>query len=70
MSTTTQHRKLLRPSQGRVIGGVCAGIADHLGWSRTTVRVLTALSVLIPGPQVLAYVVLWILMPDQRRALA
>ncbi|PFG41530.1 phage shock protein C (PspC) family protein [Isoptericola jiangsuensis] len=70
MSDTSQTRKLYRPVQGRVIGGVCAGIADHFGWSRTTVRVLTALSVLIPGPQVLAYVVLWVLMPDQRKAFA
>jgi len=47
-----------------------AGIADYFGWSRTTVRVLAALSVLIPGPQVLAYIVCWILVPDQRKAFA
>jgi phage shock protein C len=63
-------RKLYRPTQGRVIGGVCAGIADYFGWSRTTVRILTAVSVLIPGPQVLAYIVFWVLMPDQRRVFA
>lgn len=47
-----------------MIAGVCAGIARRYGWNPTTVRVLTALSVLIPGPQVLAYIVLWILMPN------
>lgn len=70
MSNPSQTRKLYRPSQGRVLGGVCAGIADHFGWSRTTVRVLAALSVLIPGPQFLAYVLLWVLVPDQRKAFA
>ncbi|MEG3613953.1 PspC domain-containing protein [Isoptericola haloaureus] len=63
-------RKLYRPSHGRVFGGVCAGIADYLGWDRTLVRVLTVASVFIPGPQVLAYIVFWILMPDERKAFA
>lgn len=69
MSTPhSPSRKLSRPSNGRVIGGVCAGIADYFGWSRALVRVLTVASVLIPGPQFLAYIVFWILMPDERRA--
>lgn len=65
----TSRRKLFRPKHGRVLGGVCAGLADYLGWSRGLVRVLAVASVLIPGPQVLAYVVLWILMPDEEKAL-
>ncbi|WP_344102509.1 PspC domain-containing protein [Myceligenerans crystallogenes] len=55
---------LSRPRQGRMIAGVCAGVARRFGWGTTTVRVLTALSVLIPGPQVLAYIVLWVVMPN------
>ncbi|GAA1981674.1 PspC domain-containing protein [Isoptericola halotolerans] len=66
--TTPRPQKLYRPGNGRVFGGVCAGIADYFGWSRGLVRLLTALSVLIPGPQVLAYIVFWILMPDERKA--
>jgi len=62
-------RKLFRPKHGRVIGGVCAGLADWLGWSRGLVRVLAVASILIPGPQVLAYIVLWILMPDEDKAM-
>jgi phage shock protein C len=62
-------RTLFRPKHGRVLGGVCAGLADYLGWSRGLVRVLSVASVLIPGPQVLAYIVLWILMPDEDKAL-
>lgn len=63
----TNGHVLHRPSQGRILGGVCAGIADYFGWNRTLVRVLTVASILIPGPQVLAYVVGWILIPDERK---
>ncbi|CAM3435138.1 PspC domain-containing protein [Isoptericola cucumis] len=82
MSTTTPYpqapyqqpappprRKLFRPSRGRMLGGVCAGLADYLGWSRGLVRILTVASILIPGPQVLAYIVLWIVMPSEAKAL-
>ena len=52
-------------SRNRMIAGVCGGIAEWLGWSPTTVRVLyvlvSILSVAFPG--ILVYIVLWILMP-------
>ena len=44
---------------------MCAAIADRNGWSRTTVRLVAALSVLLPGPQVLAYLIAWIVMPSE-----
>ena len=55
---------LVRPRRGRVIAGVCAGIADQFGWSRFTVRLLFVVSMLLPGPQVLVYLALWVLVPD------
>ncbi len=55
---------LTRPRHGRVVAGVCAGIADHYGWSRTMVRLLFVLFGLF-GAGELAYIVLWILMPKQ-----
>ncbi len=60
-----RERGFVRPRQGRVIGGVCAGIARPLDTSARLVRVLAVLSVILPGPQVLAYVLLWILMPEE-----
>jgi phage shock protein PspC (stress-responsive transcriptional regulator) len=53
-----------------MLGGVCAGIADYFGWDRTAVRLLTVASLLLPGPQVLAYLVLWVLVPDEHKAAA
>lgn len=47
-----------------MIAGVCSGVARQFGWDPTLVRVLTVASCLIPGPQFLAYIALWILMPN------
>ncbi len=67
-SPTPATARLVRPTQGRRIGGVCAAIADRYGWSRTTVRLLAVVSVLFPGPQVLAYVIGWIVIPGETEA--
>jgi len=61
------QQPLMRVRQGRLIAGVCGGIAKWLDWDPTLVRlgyvVLTVLSVGFPG--VLIYIVLWILMPQE-----
>ncbi|WP_430593087.1 PspC domain-containing protein [Humidisolicoccus flavus] len=57
---------LSRPQRQKVIAGVCAGIANRFGWSHTVTRVLTVASLLLPGPQVILYIVLWILIPKSR----
>lgn len=59
-------RSFSRPRQGRIIAGVCAGLAQRFGWSPFLVRLLFLLSIIIPGSQVLVYIVLWILMPNQK----
>jgi phage shock protein C len=51
-----------------MIGGVCAGIARRFGWNPTTVRIVAVASILIPGPQVLAYLICWIFIPNERQA--
>jgi phage shock protein PspC (stress-responsive transcriptional regulator) len=58
--TTTS---LTRPQQGRVIAGVCAGLAQRYGWNANVVRLLFLLSCLLPGPQFVIYLVLWVLIP-------
>jgi phage shock protein PspC (stress-responsive transcriptional regulator) len=35
--------------------------------SATLVRVLFALSIVLPGPQIVVYLLLWILMPKEPR---
>jgi phage shock protein PspC (stress-responsive transcriptional regulator) len=56
---------LARPRHDRVIAGVCAGIAKRFGVSALTVRVLFLLSCLLPGPQFLVYLALWLLLPQE-----
>ncbi len=71
MATTRERAQagtmntLYRPISGRIIGGVCAGLAQRFGWKPTTVRILFLLSCLLPGPQFIAYIALWIIIPSE-----
>lgn len=58
-------KTLQRPRQGAMIAGVCAGIAHRFGWSAGLVRFLFVISCILPGPQFLIYLALWILMPKR-----
>ncbi|HEX4359259.1 MAG TPA: PspC domain-containing protein [Pseudonocardia sp.] len=57
---------LSRPRHGTVIAGVCAGLADRFGMSPFVVRLLFVLSCLLPGPQFIIYLVLWVIMPKRQ----
>jgi phage shock protein PspC (stress-responsive transcriptional regulator) len=50
-----------------MLAGVCAGLAQRFGRSPGFVRLLFLLSLLLPGTQVIVYLVLWILMPNEDR---
>ncbi|MFG1674002.1 PspC domain-containing protein [Micromonospora humi] len=63
-------RKLVRPREGRMLAGVCAGLAQRFGMSAGMVRLLFLLSLLLPGTQVIVYLILWVLMPNEDRYLA
>jgi phage shock protein PspC (stress-responsive transcriptional regulator) len=56
---------LYRPRQGRMIAGVCAGLGRRLGLRSRTVRLLAVLSCLLPGPQFVIYIILWVMMPSE-----
>ena len=56
--------KLQRPRSGRVIAGVCAALGQRFGLSPTLVRLIFLLSCLLPGPQFIIYIVLWIVIPN------
>jgi phage shock protein PspC (stress-responsive transcriptional regulator) len=59
---------LYRPRDDRWIAGVCSGLARRFGLSSNVMRLIFLLSCLLPGPQFVVYIVLWILMPDESRA--
>lgn len=57
--------ELARPMQHKMIAGVCAGLAKRFGLGTGTVRFLFVLSCLLPGPQIIIYIILWIMMPKR-----
>ncbi len=61
------HRQgLVRPRDGRVLGGVCAGLGRRFGIDPWPARLLfVILLLLIPGSQFLIYPALWIMMPAE-----
>ena len=64
MTNSSPAPTLSRPRTGRVIGGVCAGIAQRFGWSPNAVRLAFLISCLLPGPQVIIYIAAWIIVPS------
>jgi phage shock protein C len=62
-----QRPGLKRSRDQRIIAGVCGGIAEWLGWSAGTVRLLYALITLFTGVPAIVYLVLWVVMPERDR---
>jgi phage shock protein PspC (stress-responsive transcriptional regulator) len=63
-SSARVPRRLVRRTDDKMLGGVCAGLADHLGVDPTLVRVLTVLAtVLGAGSVLIAYLVAWVIVP-------
>ncbi len=69
--TRNDARSLLRrplrpPRQPRLMGGVCSGLAQWLGWDRAVVRLAFVLLALATSllPAVVLYAVLWFAIPE------
>ncbi len=60
---------LMRSRVNRKIAGVCGGIAEQNGWDPTVVRLIWLALVFFGGTGVLAYVVLWVVLPEAPFAL-
>ena len=61
-----RRQGLVRPRQGRILGGVCAGLARRFGIGPTMMRILFVVTlIVIPGSQIIVYPILWILMPSE-----
>jgi phage shock protein PspC (stress-responsive transcriptional regulator) len=60
-----RRRRLVRPRDDRWIGGVCAGLGRRFGVSPNLVRLLFVVSTILPGPQFIIYIALWLLIPNE-----
>lgn len=61
-----RRQGLVRPRDGRVIAGVCAGLGRRFGIGPWLARLLfIVILMVIPGSQIIVYPILWVLMPSE-----
>jgi phage shock protein C len=59
------RKRLVRPRRDRKIAGVCAGFAEYFDVDVTVVRAVWLITALMTGVGFIAYIVAWIVMPDE-----
>jgi phage shock protein PspC (stress-responsive transcriptional regulator) len=65
MEIMNEPKKLYR-SANRMLGGVCAGLAEYFNVDPTLIRVIAVLLFFTPLPAFLAYLVIWALVPERK----
>jgi phage shock protein C len=66
MNNGSGTKILARTQKGRMLAGVCAGIAAYFGLDVTLVRVIVAVvSIITGGAGVLAYLAAWVIIPAE-----
>jgi phage shock protein PspC (stress-responsive transcriptional regulator) len=61
---TTEKKRIYRSKSNRMIGGVCGGVSQYINVDPTIVRVIWAFAVLWGGVGLLAYILCWIIVPE------
>lgn len=59
------EKKLYRDESRKTIGGVCAGLAEYFDMDIAIVRALFLLTFIFLGTGLMAYIVLWIVIPKK-----
>lgn len=59
-------KQLLRPVNGKMIAGVCAGIANYFDIDPTIVRIIYVLMFFMLGTGILLYLILWLVIPQEK----
>ncbi len=66
MTETPSYRRLYRSRNDKMLAGVCGGLARYLSIDPVAARVLFAiLTIFTWGTALIAYVLMWILMPEE-----
>jgi phage shock protein PspC (stress-responsive transcriptional regulator) len=66
--TVTPYKQLRRPTDDRIAAGVCSGIGRYLGVDPVLIRVgFAVLAVVTWGTALLAYPIMWFVMPEEPR---
>jgi phage shock protein PspC (stress-responsive transcriptional regulator) len=59
------ERKLYRSVKDKMIGGVASGLAEYFDIDPTIIRVLFVISLFLGGTGIIAYIVLWVVVPER-----
>jgi len=66
LNNGNKNKVLVRTRKGRMVGGVCAGLAGYFGIDVTLVRVIVAaIAVITSGAGALAYLAAWAIIPEE-----
>jgi phage shock protein PspC (stress-responsive transcriptional regulator) len=65
LPSAADHMPLRRPSSGRLVAGVAAGVADYLGLDVAVVRIAFVVLTIVGGLGIPAYLAGWLLIPDE-----
>lgn len=58
-------KRLVRKTDGKMIAGVAAGIADYFNVDVTLIRVIIVVTAIMGGFGLVLYIVMWILVPEE-----
>jgi phage shock protein PspC (stress-responsive transcriptional regulator) len=58
-------KRLLRPRDGRMAAGVCAGLAAYFGVDVNLVRLGFGVVTVFYGLGILAYLIAWVILPEE-----
>jgi phage shock protein C len=58
------EKRLYRSKKDRMIAGVCGGLAEYFGIDPVLVRIIALILILTAGGGLLAYIILWIVVPE------
>lgn len=59
------YKKLYRSVTDKMLGGVCGGLAEYFSIDPVIVRLIFVLAVIFGGSGILAYIILWIIIPQK-----
>jgi phage shock protein C len=66
MSNVNGSKQLVRTRDGRIVAGVCSGMAEYFGIDANLIRVIVAvLTVFTGGFGALAYLAAWVVLPEE-----
>lgn len=68
MANQSDQKRLLRSKTNRVLGGVCGGLGNYFNVDPVVVRVAWVIFSLAAGSGVLAYLIAWVIIPEEDSA--